>query len=89
MRALGAIWHGCLNNNFQCLNNNNTFDTYFYNTQTRISTTLKIEQPHLNTATKWTLNPLTIGVLQSQRLIHSFKHTFNTLSVLNESINAI
>ena len=33
-----------LNNNFQYLNNNNTFNMYFYNIQTCISTTLKTEQ---------------------------------------------
>ena len=47
-----AVWYSCLNNSFQCLNNNNTFDMYFYNTQTRIFTTLKIEQQYLNIATK-------------------------------------
>ena len=47
-----AVWYSCLNNSFQCLNNNNIFDTYFYNTQTCISTTLKTEQQYLNIATK-------------------------------------
>ena len=47
-----AVWLGCLNNSFQCLNNNNTFDTYFYNTQTRIFKTLKTKQQYLNTVTK-------------------------------------
>ena len=51
-RLLGALWHCCLNNSFQCLNNNKTSGKYFYNTQTRISTTLKTKQQYLNTATK-------------------------------------
>ena len=48
---IGPIWHCCLNNSFRCLNNNNTSDTYFYNTQTRF-TKLKIEQKNLNTTTR-------------------------------------
>ena len=42
--AIGAVWYQYLNNSFQCLNNNNTSNTYFYNTKTRIFTTLKTEQ---------------------------------------------
>ena len=37
---------------FECLNNNNTFGAYLYNTQTHIFTTLKTEQYHLNTTTR-------------------------------------
>ena len=36
---LRAIW-------YQCLNNNNTFDMYFYNIQIRIFKILKIEQQY-------------------------------------------
>ena len=35
------------------VNNNNTFDMYFYNTQICISTLLKTQQQYLNTTTKW------------------------------------
>ena len=42
-KALGVVWYPLLNNSFQCLKNNNTSDTYFYNTQTHTSTTLKTE----------------------------------------------
>ena len=37
VQYLGAVCYPFLNNNFKCLNNNNTFNTYFYNTQIRIS----------------------------------------------------
>ena len=37
------------------VNNNNTFDMYFYNIQICIFTTLIIEQQYLNTAIKWDL----------------------------------
>ena len=30
-KHLEVVWHCCLNNNFQYLNNNNTSDMYFYN----------------------------------------------------------
>ena len=33
-KIIRAVWHNCLNNN-------NTSDRYFYNTQTHISTILK------------------------------------------------
>ena len=52
---IGAVWHCCLNNSFQYLNNN-TSDTYFYNIQIHISTTLKTEQQYSNIATKWAHN---------------------------------
>ena len=52
LENIEAIWYLLLNNSFQCLNNNNVFDTYFYNIQIRISIILKIEQQYLNTATK-------------------------------------
>ena len=45
---LGIVW-------YLLLNNNNTFDMYFYNTQICIFTTLKIEQQYLNIATKQAL----------------------------------
>ena len=52
---LGTVWYLLLNNNFQYLNNNDISDTYFYNTQTRIFTTLKTEQQYLNIPTKHAL----------------------------------
>ena len=55
LENIEAIWYLLLNNSFQYLNNNNAFDTYFYNIQIRISTILKIEQQYLNTATRWAL----------------------------------
>ena len=42
--TIGAVWYQYLNNSFQYLNNNNTSNTYFYNTKTRVFTTLKTEQ---------------------------------------------
>ena len=51
----GHVLLGCLNNSLQCLSNNNTSDTYFYNTQTRISKTLKTKQQYLNTVIKQAL----------------------------------
>ena len=56
LQYYGAVWHCCLNNSFQCLNDDNTFDIYFYKTQTRISKILKTEQQYLSTVTKRTLS---------------------------------
>ena len=52
IRILNIFFHCCLNNNFQYLNNNNIFYVYFYNIQTCIFITLKIEQQYLNTITE-------------------------------------
>ena len=41
--TIETVWYPLLNNSFHCLINKNTFDTYFYNTQTHIFITLKIE----------------------------------------------
>ena len=79
---IGAVQHYCLSNSFQCLNNNNTFNKYFYNTQTRISTTLKTEQQYLNTATQQAINLKVVnGInLKVSNFMCITKSFFNCLS---------
>ena len=69
---------------FQCLNNNNTSDTYFYNIQTRISTILKIEQQYLNTITKRALR-----VLLKQFILVKIYHLIGMVAYITKIIKIL